>query len=132
MSATRSVLDTVAANLVMGVITSTCGRSCSDPILCAVSAPCPPMCRTGLSERNAVAMPWDESTQGLRLPLFLPRHELIPCRGPYGPANERGRDGILALGEMPHPHGLQDEQREQSGNHVECHRDGEHRPPAAG
>ena len=57
MSATRSVLGTVAANLVIGVIRSTCGRSCSDPILCCVSAPWPPMCRIGLSERNAVAMP---------------------------------------------------------------------------
>src|SRR5882724_11100919 len=57
MSATRSVLGTVAANLVIGVMRSTCGRSCSDPILCWVSAPCPPMCSTGLSERKAVAIP---------------------------------------------------------------------------
>jgi hypothetical protein len=39
MSATRSVLGTVAANLVMGVMISTCGRSCSEPILCCVIAP---------------------------------------------------------------------------------------------
>jgi len=57
MSATRSVLDTLAANFVIGDIMSTCGRSCSEPILCCVSAPCPPICSTGLSERNAVAMP---------------------------------------------------------------------------
>ena len=57
MSATRSVLGTVAANLVMGDIMSTCGRSWSEPILCCVSAPWPPMCKTGLSERNAVAIP---------------------------------------------------------------------------
>ena len=57
MSATRSVLGTVAANFVIGVIRSTCGRSCSEPILCWVSAPWPPMCRIGLSERNAVATP---------------------------------------------------------------------------
>ena len=57
MSATRSVLGTLAANLVIGDMKSTCGRSCSDPILCCVRAPWPPMCSTGLSERNAVAMP---------------------------------------------------------------------------
>ena len=57
MSATRSVEDTVAANLVIGAIMSTCGRSCSEPILCWVSAPWPPMCRTGVSERKAEAMP---------------------------------------------------------------------------
>ena len=57
MSATRSVLGTVAANLVIGDIMSTCGRSWSEPILCWVRAPWPPMCSTGLSERNAVAMP---------------------------------------------------------------------------
>ena len=57
MSATRSVERTPAANLVIGRIMSTCGRSCSEPIMCCVIAPCPPMCSTGLSERNAVAMP---------------------------------------------------------------------------
>ena len=57
MSATRSVESTLAANLVIGRIISTCGRSCSEPILCWASAPWPPMCSTGLSERNAVAMP---------------------------------------------------------------------------
>ena len=44
LSATAAtVLGTLAANLVMGDIMSTCGRSCSEPILCCVSAPCPPM-----------------------------------------------------------------------------------------
>ena len=57
MSATRSVEKTPAANLVIGFIMSTCGRSCSEPILCWVSELCPPMCRMGLSERNAVATP---------------------------------------------------------------------------
>ncbi len=47
MSATRSVLVTLAANLVIGVIMSTCGKSWSEPILCCVSAPWPPMCSTG-------------------------------------------------------------------------------------
>ena len=57
ISAMRSVLRTPAANLVIGVMMSTWGRSCSEPILCWVSAPWPPMWRIGLSERNAVAMP---------------------------------------------------------------------------
>ena len=57
MSAMRSVERTPAANLVMGRAMFTWGRSCSEPILCWVSAPCPPMCSTGLSERNAVAIP---------------------------------------------------------------------------
>ena len=34
MSATRSVVGTVAANLVIGGIMSTCGKSCSEPIWC--------------------------------------------------------------------------------------------------
>ncbi len=34
MSAMRSVCGTVAANLVIGDMISTCGRSCSEPILC--------------------------------------------------------------------------------------------------
>ena len=57
MSAMRSVERTLAENLVMGAAMSTWGRSCSEPILCCVSAPCPPMWSTGLSDRNAVAMP---------------------------------------------------------------------------
>ena len=57
MSATRSVEGTVAANLVIGAIMSTCGRSCSEPILCWVSAPWPPMCRIGVSARKAQAIP---------------------------------------------------------------------------
>ncbi len=57
MSATRSVERTLAENLVIGRIMSTCGRSCSEPIMCCVSAPWPPMCSTGLSQRNAVATP---------------------------------------------------------------------------
>ena len=57
MSAMRSVDKMPAENLVIGAIMSTCGKSCSEPILCWVSAPCPPMCSIGLSERNAVAVP---------------------------------------------------------------------------
>lgn len=34
MSAARAVSGTVAANLEMGAIISTCGRSWSEPILC--------------------------------------------------------------------------------------------------
>src|ERR1700730_6085438 len=52
MSAIRSVTGTVAANLVMGDIISTCGRSCRDPILCWPSEPWPPMWRTALSGRR--------------------------------------------------------------------------------
>ena len=54
MSAMRSVCGTVAANLVIGDMMSTCGRSCSEPILCWLSAPCPPIIKSGLSARNAV------------------------------------------------------------------------------
>ena len=43
MSAIRSVCGTVAANLVIGDMMSTCGKSCSEPILCWLSAPCPPI-----------------------------------------------------------------------------------------
>ena len=57
MSAMRSVDGTDAENLVMGAAMSTWGRSWSEPILCWLRAPCPPMWSTGLSERNAVAMP---------------------------------------------------------------------------
>ena len=57
MSATRSVVSTVEANLVIGVIMSTCGRSCSEPILCWFSAPWPPISSIGLSARNALATP---------------------------------------------------------------------------
>ena len=57
MSATRSVDGTLAANLVIGAIMSTCGRSCSEPILCWVKAPWPPMCRIGVSARAAQAIP---------------------------------------------------------------------------
>ncbi len=57
MSATRSVEGTVAANLVIGVIMSTCGRSCSEPILCWLSAPWPPMRSMGLSALKALATP---------------------------------------------------------------------------
>ena len=57
MSATRSVSGTVAANLVIGVIMSTCGRSCSEPILCWLSAPWPPISSIGLSARKALATP---------------------------------------------------------------------------
>ena len=57
MSATRSVDITVVANLVIGFIMSTCGRSCSPPIFHWPSALWPPMWSTGLSERNAVAIP---------------------------------------------------------------------------
>ena len=57
MSATRSVENTPDANLVIGVIMSTCGRSWSEPIRCWVSELCPPIWRIGLSERKAVATP---------------------------------------------------------------------------
>ena len=57
MSAIRSVCGTVAANFVIGGMMSTCGRSCSEPILCWLSAPCPPIINSGLSARYALAMP---------------------------------------------------------------------------
>lgn len=57
MSAARAVSGTVAANLVIGVIMSTCGRSCSDPILCCVWAPWPPISSIGDSARKALATP---------------------------------------------------------------------------
>jgi hypothetical protein len=57
MSATRSVVTTLAANLVIDFIMSTCGRSCSDPILCWSRAPWPPISRNGLSARKALATP---------------------------------------------------------------------------
>lgn len=57
MSAARAVSGTVAANFVMGVIMSTCGRSWSEPILCWVCAPWPPMRSMGDSARNAFATP---------------------------------------------------------------------------
>jgi hypothetical protein len=57
MSATRSVPGTVAENLLMGAIMSTWGRSCSEPILCWLSAPWPPISSIGLSARKALATP---------------------------------------------------------------------------
>ena len=57
MSATRSVVTTFAANFVIGFMMSTWGRSCSEPILCWLSAPWPPMSSIGLSARNALATP---------------------------------------------------------------------------
>ena len=57
MSATRSVDMTVEANLVIGFMMSTWGRSCNPPIFHWLSALWPPMCSTGLSERKAVATP---------------------------------------------------------------------------
>ncbi len=57
MSAARAVSGTVAANLVIGVIMSTCGRSWRDPILCWVWAPCPPISSMGDSARKALATP---------------------------------------------------------------------------
>jgi hypothetical protein len=57
MSAMRSVCGTVAANLVIGDMISTWGKSCSEPILCCDSAPCPPIIKSGLSARKALAMP---------------------------------------------------------------------------
>ena len=57
MSATRSVVTTLPANLVIGFMMSTWGRSCSEPILCWLRAPCPPISRNGLSARKALATP---------------------------------------------------------------------------
>ena len=57
MSATRSVVTTFDANFVIERIMSTCGRSCSEPILCWLSAPCPPISSMGLSARKALATP---------------------------------------------------------------------------
>ena len=57
MSAMRSVVGTVAENLVIGRRMSTWGKSCNEPILCWLKAPCPPIMSIGLSARKALAMP---------------------------------------------------------------------------
>lgn len=57
MSAVRAVSGTVAANLVIGAIRSTCGRSCGDPVLCRLRDPWPPISSMGLSARKAFATP---------------------------------------------------------------------------
>ena len=57
ISAHLSVDITVEANLVMGCIMSTCGRSWRDPILCWVRELCPPIKSIGISALNAFATP---------------------------------------------------------------------------
>src|SRR5919204_292323 len=75
MSATRSVVRTLDANFVIGFMRSTCGRSCSEPILCWLSAPWPPISSIGLSARSAFAIPVTAS--------------VVPGAGAFSPTGRR-------------------------------------------